>query len=169
MTRTLETLQDSARRSAWQTAALQQTPTNLCAHRNELTAYQVCVVYKVAVRQLNLFHPDRGQDNSCRKLQCCHGVKETLKHICWTCPCAQACWQKLVSHWTGERWENRRSRRVSRSPRASPSHRTFQPHDGRVLQFRGGSNFLLLDFFLSCPLPPYCYPPRYVSWDDLYI
>ena len=57
------------------------------------------------MRQLNLFHPERGQDNSCRKLQCCQGVKETLEHICWTCPCAQACWQKLICHWTGECWE----------------------------------------------------------------
>ena len=32
------------------------------------------------------------------------GVKETLEHICWSCPCAQACWQKLICHWTGERW-----------------------------------------------------------------
>ena len=35
----------------------------------------------------------------------CQEVKETLEHICWTCPCAQACWQKLICHWTGECWE----------------------------------------------------------------
>ncbi|ETO83070.1 hypothetical protein F444_02847 [Phytophthora nicotianae P1976] len=22
----------------------------------------------------------------------------------WDCPCAQASWQKLISHWTGEQW-----------------------------------------------------------------
>ena len=90
--------------SEWQTASLQQTPTDLWAHKSELTAYQVWVVYRVAVRQLNLFHPGRVSDNSCRKLQCCQGVTETMEHICWTCPCAQACWLQLICHWTGERW-----------------------------------------------------------------
>ena len=81
LTRTLETLTDSAEGRAWQTAALQQTPSNLWAHTNELTVYQVWVVYRVAVWQLKLFHPDRGQDNSCHKFQCCKGVKETLEHL----------------------------------------------------------------------------------------
>ena len=44
-------------------------------------------------------------DNSCRKLLCCQDVKETVEHIFWSCPCAQACWQKLICHWTGERGE----------------------------------------------------------------
>ena len=62
-------------------------------------------MYRVAVRQSNLYHVDRTRDNSCRKLQCCRGIKETVDHIFWTCPCAQACWQKLICHWTRERWE----------------------------------------------------------------
>eukprot|EP00644_Phytophthora_capsici_P003090 jgi/Phyca11/541570/estExt2_Genewise1Plus.C_PHYCAscaffold_70273 len=81
-----------------------QSPKQLWAHNNELTAYQVWVSYRVALRQLNLYHDGRSLDNSCRKLQCCHGQKETLEHILWDCPCAQACWQKLVCHWTGEQW-----------------------------------------------------------------
>ena len=59
----------------------------------------------MAVRQLDLFHPEHGQDNICLKLQCCQGMKETFEHICWTCPCGQACWQKLICHWIGERRE----------------------------------------------------------------
>ncbi|POM66370.1 RxLR effector candidate protein, partial [Phytophthora palmivora] len=41
-------------------------------------------------------------------------IKETVQQlmeqtpkrvwILWECPCARACWQQLVSHWTGERW-----------------------------------------------------------------
>ena len=44
-------------------------------------------------------------DPSCFKLRCCRGDKETMEHIFWTCPCAQACCQKFICHWTGERWD----------------------------------------------------------------
>ena len=27
-----------------------------------------------------------------------------MEHISWTCSCAQACWQKVICHWTSERW-----------------------------------------------------------------
>ena len=104
LTSALQALQDSARNSEWQAAALQQTTKMVWAHQHELTAYQVWVTYRVAVRQLNLYHPGRENDDSCRKLHCCSGVKQTTDHIFWTCPCAQVCWQKLICHWTGERW-----------------------------------------------------------------
>ena len=45
MTKTVERLRDSAQASAWQTAVLQQTPANVWAHHNELTEYQVWVIY----------------------------------------------------------------------------------------------------------------------------
>ena len=55
-------LRVAARRSAWQTAVLQQTPATLWAHGNILTALQVWVNYRVAVLQLNLYHPGRAGD-----------------------------------------------------------------------------------------------------------
>ena len=75
-----------------------------CRHGNMLTAFQVWVNYRVAVMQLNLYHPGRAGDPGCQQLRCCQGEKETVEHIFWSCPCAQACWQKLICHWTGERW-----------------------------------------------------------------
>ena len=39
LVRTVERLRNAAEGSAWQTAALQQTPTHLWDHENELTAY----------------------------------------------------------------------------------------------------------------------------------
>jgi len=101
---TLQGLRVAAQESAWQYAALQQTPRAVWDHGRVLTEYQVWVVYRVAVRQLNLYHAERTRDNSCRKLHCCRGIKETVDHIFWTCPCAQASWQKLICHWTRERW-----------------------------------------------------------------
>ncbi|KAE8981596.1 hypothetical protein PR003_g12314 [Phytophthora rubi] len=97
-------LQGLVQSSAWQAAALNQSPKKLWTHGRELTVYQVWVVYRVAVAQLNLYHSGRPDDNSCQKLQECRGQKETLEHIFWSCPCAQACWQQLLSQWTGEQW-----------------------------------------------------------------
>ena len=64
----------------------------LCSRR--LPIYElITVVYRVAVRQQNLFH--RKQDNSCHTLQCCQEVKEILKHMpVRTQSYAQACWQE---------------------------------------------------------------------------
>jgi hypothetical protein len=87
-----------AKTSAWQNAAMQQTPTSLWAHRNELTEYQVWVSYRVALRQLNLYHEGRWRDGSCGKLPACQGTKETIEHIFWECPCARACWEQLIVH-----------------------------------------------------------------------
>jgi hypothetical protein len=98
----LDGLQQATQVSQWQAAAMDQTPTQLWAHRNELTAYQVWVAYRVAVRQLNLYHEGRKVDNSCRKLSECKGSKETLEHIFWDCRCAQACWGLLITQWTEE-------------------------------------------------------------------
>jgi hypothetical protein len=97
-------LQAAANDSSWQAASMQQTPKQLWAHKHELSAYQVWVGYRVAVRQLNLFHEDILLDNSCRKLTACQGHKETLEHIFWECPCAQKSWQRIIQAWTGERW-----------------------------------------------------------------
>jgi hypothetical protein len=57
-------LQAAANDSSWQAASMQQTPKQLWAHKHELSAYQVWVGYRVAVRQLNLFHEDRLLDKS---------------------------------------------------------------------------------------------------------
>ncbi|ETN10387.1 hypothetical protein PPTG_10525 [Phytophthora nicotianae INRA-310] len=108
---TVNHLQQAVQTSTWQAAAMTQSPKQLWAHTNELTAYQVWVSYRVALRQLNLYYDGRQHDNSCRKLQCCQGHKETLEHIMWDCPCAQACWQKLISHWTGEQWSLQTTKR----------------------------------------------------------
>ena len=102
---TVQKLRLTANDSAWQAAALSQTPASIWTHNNELTEYQVWVNYRVAVRQLNLYFMGRPRDAGCRKLQCCRGIKETMEHVFWTCPCAQACRQKLICHWTGECWE----------------------------------------------------------------
>lgn len=90
---------------------MQQTPSQLWAHRNELTPYQVWVHYRIAVRQLNLFHAGRPENDCCHKLQRCQETKETIEHIFWECPCAKACWQQLIQHWTGEQWEQNRIQR----------------------------------------------------------
>ncbi|KAE8965141.1 hypothetical protein PR001_g28821, partial [Phytophthora rubi] len=100
----IDKLHGLARSSPWQAATLHQTPKKLWTHERELTAYQVWVSYRVATAQLNLYHSGRQYDNSCCKLQACKGTKETLVHVMWGCPCAQACWQKLLSNWTGKHW-----------------------------------------------------------------
>jgi hypothetical protein len=87
----VEKLASSAATNQWQNAVMCQTPNQLWRHRQALTEYQVWVGYRIATRQLNLYHEDRGRDNSCRKLQCCSGIKETLEHIFWACPTAQVC------------------------------------------------------------------------------
>ncbi|EEY70271.1 uncharacterized protein PITG_21926 [Phytophthora infestans T30-4] len=69
---------------------MHQTPKQVWAHRNQLTEYQVWVAYRVAVRQLNLYHEGKKHDSSCRKLAACQGQKETMEHIFWECSCAQA-------------------------------------------------------------------------------
>jgi hypothetical protein len=84
-------LQNAGHASKWQAAAMDQTPNQVWGHRNELTAYQVWVAYRLAMRQLNLYHEGRERDNSCRKVGECAGVKETVEHIFWECRCAQQC------------------------------------------------------------------------------
>jgi 7-cyano-7-deazaguanine synthase in queuosine biosynthesis len=92
----LDGLKEKMETSSWQRAVMEQTPSQLWEHRNELTEYQVWVAYRVAVRQLNLYFDGREHDNACRKLEECRGHKETLEHILWECPCARACWVKLI-------------------------------------------------------------------------
>lgn len=53
--------------------SLQQTLRWMWDYGRVLTEYQVWVVYRVAVRQLNLYHTERASDSSCCKLQCCRG------------------------------------------------------------------------------------------------
>jgi hypothetical protein len=119
----LDGLQEKAATSSWQRAVMAQTPNQLWEHRNELTEYQVWVAYRVAVRQLNLYFDGREQDNACRKLEECRGHKETLEHILWECPCARACWVKLIQHWTGEQWaeDNIHHFQTSCASRKAPS------------------------------------------------
>ncbi|OWZ14918.1 RxLR effector protein [Phytophthora megakarya] len=95
-----------AKSSDWINAALNQTPTELWAHKNELSEYQVWIAYQGATCQLNLYHEDQATDNSCRRTQQCQGVKETIEHILWECQISQVCWQHLISYWTGEEQTN---------------------------------------------------------------
>ncbi|EGZ14570.1 hypothetical protein PHYSODRAFT_505967, partial [Phytophthora sojae] len=100
---------------------LQQTPNQLWRHRNAITEYQAWVNYRLAVSQLNLYFDGRQTDNSCRKLASCKGHKETLAHIFWECPCANTCWEALVTHWTGQRCQQHdlakfKANCMSRSP-----------------------------------------------------
>ena len=53
---------------------------NIWAHHNELTEYLVWVIYWRPMRQPNLY-TGRELDNSCKKLQCCRGAKETMEHL----------------------------------------------------------------------------------------
>ncbi|ETI48447.1 hypothetical protein F443_07523, partial [Phytophthora nicotianae P1569] len=52
---TVNHLQQAVQTSTWQAAAMTQSPKQLWAHTNELTAYQVWVSYRVTLRQLNLY------------------------------------------------------------------------------------------------------------------
>ncbi|OWY94387.1 RxLR effector protein, partial [Phytophthora megakarya] len=99
-------LRTKAETSDWIKAALNQTPTELWAHKNELSEYQVWTAYRGATCQLNLYHEDRATDNSCRRTQQCQGEKETIEHILWECQIAQGCWKDLISYWTGEEQTN---------------------------------------------------------------
>ncbi|EGZ19828.1 hypothetical protein PHYSODRAFT_421265, partial [Phytophthora sojae] len=92
-------LETTAAADPWQRGAMQQTPKQLWAHKNSITEYQVWVSYRAATKQLNLFFDGRQMDASCRKLQSCQHRKETLTHILWECPRAQACWKYLISCW----------------------------------------------------------------------
>jgi hypothetical protein len=97
-------LTEKVHTSTWQRAAMEQTPTQLWAHNHELTEYQVWVEYRVAMRQLNLYYAGKEQDNGCLKLEECSETKESMEHIFWECPCARACWTKIIQQWTGECW-----------------------------------------------------------------
>jgi hypothetical protein len=111
----LRRLEQAAKSSTWQAAVMQQTPQQLWRHQRALTEYQVWVAYRVATRQLNLFHEERTMDNSCRKLPRCAGTKETLEHVFWDCPVAKACWQKLTNHWMEECWSTEQLQHVQRN------------------------------------------------------
>ena len=87
----------------WQRAAAHQRPSQVWQHANSLSAYQVWTCYRIATKQLNLYHSGRRADNSCRALSSCQGLKETSAHIFWECAKARACWRKLIGHWTGVR------------------------------------------------------------------
>ncbi|OWZ14768.1 RxLR effector protein [Phytophthora megakarya] len=91
-----------AQMRTWQEATMCQTPKEQWAHQNKLTDYQVWVAYRVASGQLNLYHEDRPQNNSCRRTKNCDNTKETLDHIFWNCRIAQACWNLCIGQWTGE-------------------------------------------------------------------
>lgn len=99
----IDRLEAEVKKDVWQQAATHQTPAQVWDHAHGLTDYQVWTGYRVATRQLNLYHDGRKEDASCKKLQQCAGTKETAAHIFWDCPSAVASWSKLVSHWTGER------------------------------------------------------------------
>jgi len=126
-------LETAAAFSIWQQAAMSQTPKQLWRHGQALTEYQVWVGYRIATRQLNLYHEDRGRDNSCRKLQSCQGVKETPEHIFWACPTARACWRKLTEHWMEERWTEQQVEQLQRQC-ASRTAPRLSEHTARRLK-----------------------------------
>ena len=86
---------------SWQGAAAHQCPSQVWDHAHGLTEYQVWTCYRIATKQLNLYHAGRQEDNSCRASPRCHGVMESSTHIFWNCLKARACWSKLYGHWTG--------------------------------------------------------------------
>uniref|UniRef100_M4BC86 RxLR effector candidate protein n=1 Tax=Hyaloperonospora arabidopsidis (strain Emoy2) TaxID=559515 RepID=M4BC86_HYAAE len=47
----------------WQRAALRQSPRQVWDHFHGLSPYQVCIGYRVATRQLNLYQAARHEDN----------------------------------------------------------------------------------------------------------
>ena len=57
--------------------------------------------YCISTNQLNLYHAGRAVDHSCRKVELCHGCKETASHIFWDCSTARACWSLLIRHSSG--------------------------------------------------------------------
>jgi hypothetical protein len=82
------------------------------------------VAYRVAVRQLNLYHEGRRLDNSCRKVAECQGRKETIEHIFWECSCARATWQLVIAQWTEDVGRHLQAHCASRrSPPLSASTR----------------------------------------------
>ena len=86
----------------WQRAVAHHRPFQVWDHAHGLTEYQVWTCYRIATMQLNIYHENRNDDNSCRAHQACRGVQETQAHIFWDCPKARSCWAKLIGHWTGE-------------------------------------------------------------------
>lgn len=106
----------------WQRAAAHQGPSQVWRHSNGISDYQVWTCYRIATKQLNIYHADRHADNSCRALAECHGCKETSAHIFWECPKARACWGVHIGHWTGERDERplRASRFLGSGNRQAP-------------------------------------------------
>ena len=83
---------------SWQRPGAHQSPSQVWDHAHGLTEYQVWTCYRVATKQLNLYHENRHLDNSCRADPRCHGVKETAAHIFWECPKSRACLGKLIGH-----------------------------------------------------------------------
>ena len=43
------------------------------------------MAYRVATKQLHIYHTERPTDNICRALQECQGVPETSLHLFWEC------------------------------------------------------------------------------------
>ncbi|ETN11099.1 hypothetical protein PPTG_10092 [Phytophthora nicotianae INRA-310] len=122
-------LAEVASHSTWHRAAQQQAPSSLWRHRNTLTEYQVWVAYRVATMQLNLYHPGRKNNNACKLLPSCDRAKETLEHIHWGCPCAQATWTKLLGMWAGEEISPvtiKQFQRYCASRKAPPLSRTIK-------------------------------------------
>ncbi|EGZ24978.1 hypothetical protein PHYSODRAFT_462503, partial [Phytophthora sojae] len=97
----IERLETQAKQDQWQRGLQQQRPKQLWSHDHSLTPYQVWTVYRMALRQLNMFFEGRQHSNSCRKTSACTQEKETQSHIFWECPCAVACWKWLARHWGG--------------------------------------------------------------------
>ena len=64
-----------------------EKPTQLWDHNNGLTSYQIWTGYRVATRQLKLYHAARRESNSCRKTPACNVMDETIVHLFWECVC----------------------------------------------------------------------------------
>ena len=86
----------------WKSNASDQRPSHVWKHANGLTEYHVWTCYRVATKQLTLYHAERTLDNSCRKLPQFQGNPETAAQIFRNCPAAQGCWRQLIGCWTGE-------------------------------------------------------------------
>ena len=79
----LQRLEAATRTDTWQRAVVHQRPSQVWDHAHGLTEYQMWICYRIAIMQLNLYHENRNDDNSCRVHQACRGIQETQAHIFW--------------------------------------------------------------------------------------
>jgi hypothetical protein len=82
--------------SPWQAAGMEQTPKQVWEPRNEITAYQVWVAYRVSVRQLNSTTGGRQLLKTTRMSRA-EGDHRAHFLVLWLC---EATWWIVIAQWT---------------------------------------------------------------------